>query len=104
MQDLELAINDHSPACASVLRQMHGELITVIEGDMHAVLNLQPCFKVAVETVDYKRIDLLLLINAFQSHFRGIMHSPDYIDRSSLLAQYLVNGHPGRRYLRAAPV
>ena len=99
MLDLELAINEAAPAWAWVLQQKHGDLITVIEGDMHAVLNLQPCFK--VETLDYTRIDLMMLINVFQAHFRGIIHSPDYIDASSLPSQYLVEGHPGRRNLHA---
>ena len=99
MLDLELAINEAALASAPawVLQQKHGDLITVIEGDMHAVLNLQPCFKVAVETLDYTRIDLMMLVNVFQAHFPGINHSPDYIDASSLLSQYLVEGYPGRR-------
>jgi hypothetical protein len=74
------------PAAAyKLVLQHHMDVVSVPIGWFHAVTNLQPCLKLAVETIHPEQFDLMQGVALMQCELPGLKKAPDYVAALNLV-------------------
>ena len=76
----------------TLLEQRHGDTVAIQAGYAHAVVNLQPCIKLAFDFVTKETLPHVLTANAMLGcRAFGPLRSRDYVDAPGCLAELLAN-------------
>lgn len=79
------------PNACKIVEQRHGEVVTVAPGCMHAVVNIQRCLKLAVETIELTELDILQGVSSLKAELLGLQKSDDYAATLGLLDKAVVD-------------